>query len=344
MPRDTYDRDFLNRVQDRPGWPADTARLIRLWRTFPGQWGEADPDGEACARLENLHAAATGLIKAEAERRDVDAGPPALWADLMRPEFIQCVMTDVVSMVVSLEGLPWPECAQYAALRPEQEKALRHVGALVKRLEAVVRKESRRDDEKARAAQDEAGTCGQGLAEKESEARRKVRLYVEDIDSFSLVREVKPSMVAHFLKDGCMNMAENVVKLALEQILHVPSHRKDSPAELDDIYTANVMVSGRRLATAFMLKGPGIGTKEMDIKHCGSKGNQLVRLFDAPAELFVVQFTGVIKEMVVKDVEGKVRARRAEGKPAQFLIMEGQDTARVLHAYGKLKKKRRSTG
>jgi hypothetical protein len=170
------------------------------------------------------------------------------------------------------------------------------------------------------------------------------RLYVENIDNFSLVRDVRSSMVAHLLKDGCMDAAENVVKMALEQILDVPFHRKDSPAELDDIYTANVIVNGRRHATAFMLKGPGIGTKEMDIKHCGSKGSQLVHLFDAPAKLFVVQFTGRIAETVVKDVEGKVTARRAQGKPAQFLIMEGQDTARVLYAYGKLKKKRRRRG
>jgi hypothetical protein len=170
------------------------------------------------------------------------------------------------------------------------------------------------------------------------------RLYVENIDNFSRVRDVKPSMVAHLLIDGCLNVAENIVKTALEEILQVPHHRKDSCVELDDIYTANVTVRGRLLATAFMLKGPGIGTKEMDIKHCGSKGNQLVRLFDAPAELFVIQFIGRIAETVVKDVEGKVTARRAQGKPAQFLIMEGQDTARVLHAYGKLKKKRRGRG
>ena len=125
-----------------------------------------------------------------------------------------------------------------------------------------------------------------------------------------------------------------MVKRSLEQILHVPYHRKDSPAELDDIYTANVDVKGRRIATAFMLKGPGIGTKEMDVKHCGTKGNQLVRLFDAPAELFVIQFTGRIAEMVVKDVEGKVAAKRDQGRRVHFLIMDGQDTARVLHAYG----------
>ena len=143
-------------------------------------------------------------------------------------------------------------------------------------------------------------------------------------------------MVAQVLKDGCLDVAEDVVKMALEQILDVPFHRKDSPAELDDIYTANVIVNGSRRATAFMLKGPGIGTKEMDVKHCGSKGNQLVRLFDAPADLFVIQFTGRIAEMVIKDVEGKVAVLRGRGKQAYFLIMEGQDTARVLFAYGKL--------
>ena len=162
------------------------------------------------------------------------------------------------------------------------------------------------------------------------------RLYVEDIDSFAKVRDVNPSMVAHLLKDGCLDMAEDSVKMGLEQILDVPFHRKDSPAELDDIYTANVIVNGGRRATALMLKGPGIGTKEMDVKHCGSKGNQLVRLFDAPADVFVVQFTGRIAEMVIKDVDGKVAALHARGKETHFLIMDGQDTARVLLAYGKL--------
>jgi hypothetical protein len=164
----------------------------------------------------------------------------------------------------------------------------------------------------------------------------KDRLYVEDIDSFAKVRDVNPSMVAQFLDEGFLHIGENEVKVALEQILDVGFHRKDSPAELEDVYTANVIVNGARRATAFMLKGPGIKTKEMDIKHCGSKGTQLVRLFDAPADLFVVQFTGRISEMVIKDVAVKVEALRGRGKEAHFLIIDGQDTARVLHAYGKL--------
>ena len=42
----------------------------------------------------------------------------------------------------------------------------------------------------------------------------------------------------------------------------------------------------------------------MRIADCGHNGDQLVRLFESPAKLFVVQFVGVVSEMVIKDVEG----------------------------------------
>jgi len=59
-------------------------------------------------------------------------------------------------------------------------------------------------------------------------------------------------------------------------------------------------------------------------------------LFDSPANLFVVHFVGRISEMVIKDVEGKIDALHKRGKDAQFLILDGQDTARLLFAYNKL--------
>jgi len=128
------------------------------------------------------------------------------------------------------------------------------------------------------------------------------RLHVDDIDSFAQVQSVQPSAVARFLKDGKLEISEDSVKRAIEEILDVPFHHQDRPDELDDIYTANVIVKGSRRPTAFMLKGPGIGKKEMTIADCGKNGDQPVRLFDAPADLFVVQFVGRIAEMVIKDV------------------------------------------
>lgn len=162
------------------------------------------------------------------------------------------------------------------------------------------------------------------------------RLYVEDIDGFQKVRDVNPAMVAGFLANGFLARSEDEVQLALEQILGVSFHKKDWAGEVNDLYTANVVVNGTRRATAFLLKGPGIGTKEMTIADCGKNGDQLVRLFVTPAELFVVQYVGPVADLLVRDVQGKVAELRAQGKAAHYLIMDGQDTARLLLAYGKL--------
>jgi hypothetical protein len=162
------------------------------------------------------------------------------------------------------------------------------------------------------------------------------RLHVDDIDNFNLVRGCRPADVAQFLKEGRLEISEDAIKKALEEILDVPFHHRDSPNELDDIYTANVSIQGVRRATAFILKGPGLRKKELTIAACGKNGDQLVRLFDAPADLFVVQFIGRISEMVIKDIQGKIEARYGRGMPAQYMIIDGQDTARLLFAYGKL--------
>lgn len=143
-------------------------------------------------------------------------------------------------------------------------------------------------------------------------------------------------MVAGFLENGFLRRAEEQVQLAFEQILDVSFHRKDWAGEINDLFTSNVVVNGSRRDTAFLLKGPGIGRKELTIADCGKNGDQIVRLFDTPATLFVVQYVGPVADMLIKDVQGKTAVLRGQGKAAHFLIIDGQDTARVLHTYGKL--------
>ena len=165
----------------------------------------------------------------------------------------------------------------------------------------------------------------------------QTRLYVEDIDSFRNVRDVNPAAVSHLLElGGYLDQPEDFIQMALEGILDVSLHKKDWGGEINDLYTANVIVNGARRATAFLLKGRGLRKKVLEIGDCGKNGDQLVRLFNSPAELFVVQYVGEVSENVIKDVEGKVDERRAKGKLAWYCIMNGQDTARVLRAYGKL--------
>lgn len=164
----------------------------------------------------------------------------------------------------------------------------------------------------------------------------KERLFIDDIESFSNIRDVAPATVAPLLKDGYLDMAEDTVQKALEEILAVAQHKKDWGGELNDLYTANVLVDGVRRPTAFLLKGNGLTAKTMEIKHCGKNGDQVVRLFQSPADLFVIQFVGNISEAVIQHAHGEIARLKTQGKEAHFLTLDGQDTARLLCAYEKL--------
>ena len=152
---------------------------------------------------------------------------------------------------------------------------------------------------------------------------------------FQKVRDVNPASVSDLLKEGYLDRSEDSVQMALEQILVVPMHKKDWGGETNDLYTANVLINGARHETAFVLKGNGLKKKLMEIRDCGANGDQLLRLVDSPAKLFVVQFVGNVSEAVIKDLAGKIEHRRSMGREAWYLVMDGQDTARLLRAYGK---------
>jgi hypothetical protein len=164
----------------------------------------------------------------------------------------------------------------------------------------------------------------------------KDRLFIDDIESFSKVRDVAPATVAPLLKDGYLDVAEDVVQKVLEEILALARHKKDWGGEVNDLYTANVLVDGVRTPTAFLLKGNGLKKKMMEIRDCGSNGDQVVRLFQSPADLFVIQFVGNIAEAVIHHAHGEIARLKTQGKEAHFLTLDGQDTARLLTAYGKL--------
>src|SRR6266436_1134280 len=122
----------------------------------------------------------------------------------------------------------------------------------------------------------------------------EARLYVEDIDSFRRVRDVNPAVVMDLLKDGYFDRSEDFVQTGLERILSVPFHKKDWGGEQNDLYTANVTINGARRETAFLLKGNRLRKRTMEIRDCGANGDQLLRLCNSPARLYVVQFVGRI--------------------------------------------------
>jgi hypothetical protein len=163
-----------------------------------------------------------------------------------------------------------------------------------------------------------------------------VRIFIDDIESFAKVSEVDPKEVLPRLSQGRLEVEEDTIQTGLEAILDVPLHKKDWGGEENDLYTANLLVSGQRIPTAFMLKGRGLTATTLQLAHCGKNGDQILRLFQSPAELFVVQFVGIISENIVKDVESKARDLISQGRAARCCLIDGQDTARLLYAYGRL--------
>jgi hypothetical protein len=163
------------------------------------------------------------------------------------------------------------------------------------------------------------------------------RVVIDEIDSFSNVLQVKPRDVADLIDDnGRLNLPEDDVQRALEQILNEPFHKTDWGGEDNDLYTMNVMLAGKRVAAAFALNGPGKSSRLLHIKHCGHNGDQIVRLFRSPAQLFVIQSVGTIGEDVAQDVEDKAMLRQHRGLEVHYCIINGQETARLLRAYGKI--------
>ena len=160
------------------------------------------------------------------------------------------------------------------------------------------------------------------------------QIFIDDIDSFVAVREISPGMVSEMIDNkGYFNVSEEDVKLCLEGILTEPFHKLDWGGEYNDMYSTNLIFNGKRMAVAFLLKGNGLKYKTMEIKHCGKNGDQLVRLFESPAEVFIIQFVGNISESIIKDIKGKVELISSKGKTAFYCIINGQDTARLLKAY-----------
>jgi hypothetical protein len=89
---------------------------------------------------------------------------------------------------------------------------------------------------------------------------------------------------------------------------------------------------GRALSAAFIFKGPR-HKGELHPAGLGKRGDQLVRAFDEPAQLIVVQHCQKIATTVIKQAEAlAVQPFR----PRRYCLIDGADTYRILRAYEKL--------
>jgi len=157
--------------------------------------------------------------------------------------------------------------------------------------------------------------------------------YPEDIDEFSRIKE-DPIPTLRDRSKYMSELSESDAKKILCEMLNEPESA-DWPGELNDIFTCALHINGKRISTAFLLKGPAGGKhfKKMTPDMLGARADQIYRLACTPAELLVVQHCHVIGETVRATL--RVFAENPSN-PRKYCFIEGKDTYRILKSYNKL--------
>jgi hypothetical protein len=164
-----------------------------------------------------------------------------------------------------------------------------------------------------------------------SQIRGAICLSVDDIESFKEVRKMDSVNLP-----SVANMLEDTIKLAFSEIIgevFVPLH---SGAEKSDLFTSRLLVGNSRMNAAFVFKGRSVrGT--LRIKNLGAPGNQIQRLLNEPADVFVVQYVNHIHSDVVQELKDLTDLKSVkENRQLYYCIIDGTDTARVLRAYNRI--------
>jgi len=154
------------------------------------------------------------------------------------------------------------------------------------------------------------------------------QLSVDDIDSFDKVNTVQ---LVPDVKN--VPILEEVFKKGLQKIIGEQGEFIDWGGETDDLFSTRLLLNGKRLNVAFGLKGRGTKGK-LTPKKMGKQGDQIQRLFRAPADVFLVQYWNQIDKSILEQIKMFATAKSAlDGKRIYYGVIDGQDTLRILQAY-----------
>jgi hypothetical protein len=153
---------------------------------------------------------------------------------------------------------------------------------------------------------------------------------VDDIDSFSRVKKINSSLSTP------IPMAENRFKNGIIRILKEPGKFKDWGGEKNDLCSTRLRFQGKRRPTAFAFKGKGLVKKKLTPNFMGKNGDQIQRLFQSPAEVFILQYWSQIDDSVVEQMQMAAKVKSySDGKRIYYGVIDGQDSTRIIQAYPK---------
>jgi hypothetical protein len=158
-----------------------------------------------------------------------------------------------------------------------------------------------------------------------------LKLNPGDVDQFKNVDFKWNPTRSDFAK--LQHIPEAVVKALFCKLFSEVEEPKDWGGEECDLFTSNLSVNGTNCVGSFMLKGPA-KFHEMTPADCGKNGDQIYRLFNTPADIYVLQHCHKVSPTVRKTVEAYALAQHL--RPCRYMIIDGYDTCRILKANGML--------
>jgi hypothetical protein len=158
------------------------------------------------------------------------------------------------------------------------------------------------------------------------------RLSPEEIDSFEQIVNVPETEVAELIP---LQISEADIKKHFCDIMGNPFPQKDWGGEVCDIF-CNIRFRRRAVPAAFILKGKAYADRPLRIADLGKNGDQLVRLFSLPAEVYIIQSNGPIDGTVYSHIQAQVAAKLITNQSIYYLVLDGIQTTRLLRAYGKV--------
>lgn len=152
---------------------------------------------------------------------------------------------------------------------------------------------------------------------------------VDDLDQFANVKKVRRASVA------ALPMAEARFKKGIQRVIGEPGKFQDWGGEQNDLHTTRVRFNGKRVDTAFAFKGKGkkgLLTPNM----MGKRGDQIPRLFNSSAKLYVLQYWDQVGEGIYDAMKAYATIRSiADGDTIYYAVIDGIDSARIVKAYPK---------
>jgi hypothetical protein len=153
-----------------------------------------------------------------------------------------------------------------------------------------------------------------------------IDITVDDFDSFSKVKNIPQGQTMK-------PIAENKFKNGMRKIIGEKGKFTDWGGEKNDLFTTKIRIKRSRVPCAFAFKGKdkkGI----LKPKDFGKNGDQIQRLFQSDARVFMLQYWSQLDQSVYEQMRTFAITKSVlTGQKIYFGIIDGDDTQRLKMAY-----------